>query len=265
MIANYHTHTYRCGHAEGNEGEYVKEAVKAGLKILGFSDHTPYDFFDIGPRNRPMRMKPEELPGYVQSLKNLRAEYRDRLEILIGVEVEYYPKYFPRLKEILKANNIEYIILGQHFLNNEVDGPYCGAPTGDEAVLAQYVSQSAEALHTRMFTYFAHPDLIHFTGSDKIYKKHMRVLAAEAKKSGTPLEINLLGLSERRNYPAERFWEIAAEEGNTVVLGCDAHRPEGLSVPQAEEEAREMAERLGLKLVETVPVRRLKDINFTLL
>ena len=41
MIANYHTHTWRCRHADGTEREYVETAIEAGLKILGFSDHTP--------------------------------------------------------------------------------------------------------------------------------------------------------------------------------------------------------------------------------
>ncbi len=42
MIANYHTHTWRCHHAKGTEREYVERAIEGGLKILGFSDHTPY-------------------------------------------------------------------------------------------------------------------------------------------------------------------------------------------------------------------------------
>lgn len=71
MIANYHTHTWRCGHAEGSEQDYIQQAIKAGLKTLGFSDHTPYDFFDSEPRNRPMRMKPEELPEYAASIRKL--------------------------------------------------------------------------------------------------------------------------------------------------------------------------------------------------
>ena len=68
MIVNYHTHTARCGHAWGSDREYAESALAAGLKILGFSDHTPYDFFDSEPRNRPMRMRPEELPGYAVTL-----------------------------------------------------------------------------------------------------------------------------------------------------------------------------------------------------
>ena len=30
MIANYHTHTPRCRHAEGTEAEYVQAALDAG-------------------------------------------------------------------------------------------------------------------------------------------------------------------------------------------------------------------------------------------
>lgn len=35
---NYHTHTTRCYHASGKDEEYVKAAIKAGIKELGFSD-----------------------------------------------------------------------------------------------------------------------------------------------------------------------------------------------------------------------------------
>ncbi len=41
FIANYHTHTKRCRHAVGEDREYVEAAIEAGLKVLGFSDHTP--------------------------------------------------------------------------------------------------------------------------------------------------------------------------------------------------------------------------------
>ena len=33
---NYHTHTARCYHASGKDEEYVKAAIKAGIKELGF-------------------------------------------------------------------------------------------------------------------------------------------------------------------------------------------------------------------------------------
>ena len=257
MIANYHTHTYRCGHAEGDEREYVEQAVNAGIRILGFSDHTPYDFFDSEPRNRPMRMKPEELPGYADSIRSLAEEFRDRIELHLGVEAEYYPKYFPRLLEMLRENGVEYMILGQHFLGNEIGEPYSGRLTEDEKSLDRYVSQTIEGMQTGFFSYFAHPDLIRFSGSDRIYKKHMRRLCSAAKECGVPLEINILGLKTGRNYPDKRFWKIAAEEGNEIVLGMDAHDPLSLADTQSVRDAKMFAERLGLKPLETLELRNI--------
>ena len=257
MIANYHTHTYRCGHAEGDERDYAAEALKAGLRTLGIADHTPYDFFDVGPRNRPMRMMPEELPEYASSVRALGEEYRGRLGILLGVEAEYYPKYFPRLLEMLRVSGVQYMLLGQHFLGNEVDGSYCGMPHGEVSELEQYVSQSREALETGLFTYFAHPDLFRFAGEEAAYTREMRKLCRAAKDTDTPLEINLLGIRDGRHYPEERFWRIAAEEGCTAILGCDAHQPPWVTDPLSEEKAVEMARRLGLKLLTQVPLRRL--------
>jgi histidinol-phosphatase (PHP family) len=36
---NYHSHTWRCGHATGTDEAYVKSAIANGFKIYGFSDH----------------------------------------------------------------------------------------------------------------------------------------------------------------------------------------------------------------------------------
>jgi len=256
VIANYHTHTYRCGHAEGNEREYVECAVKAGLKTLGFSDHTPYDFFD-SDHSSPIRMRVEELPGYAGSLRGLAAEYRDRIEILPGVEAEYYPRYFPRLLELLRENGIVYMILGQHLPGNEIGEAYCGRPTDSAADLERYVSQTAEALETGLFSCFAHPDLIRFVGESAAYEKQMRRLCRAARKTDTPLEINLLGIREGRSYPDERFWRLAAEEGNTVILGSDAHTPAHVVDPQSEQKALALAEKFGIRPITTLPIRRL--------
>ncbi len=255
MIANYHTHTSRCGHAWGEDREYAEKAAEAGLKILGFSDHTPYDYFDSEPRNRPMRMMPEELPDYAASVRALAGEYRGRMEILLGVEAEYYPKYFPRLLELLRENGVQYMILGQHSLGNGIGEPYCGRAFPEPALLERYVSQCEEALDTGLFTYFAHPDIICFTGSGEIYAREVRKLCRTAQRTGTPLEINLLGIREGRNYPNELFWQIAAEEGCSAVLGCDAHRSEDLLNFESERKARQLAARLGLPILETLPIR----------
>jgi len=101
-------------------------------------------------------------------------------------------------------------------------------------------------MQTGLFSYLAHPDLIFFTGEDQIYRHFMRQICREAKSCDLPIEINLLGIARDRNYPDERFWQVAAEEGCRVVLGIDAHDPKAMLDQRSEQVARELAARYGL-------------------
>lgn len=253
MIANYHTHTHRCNHAVGREEAYVQEALKAGMKILGWADHAPYLF--SGGYYSHFRMRPIQLPGYVQTIEELRKKYRGSIEMPIGLEMEYYPKHFDDLMAFIRDFPVDYLILGQHFIENEYDGVYSGALTRDRDVVRQYCRQSMEAMNTGLFTYFAHPDLIRYSDDRKFYQAALREVCAEAKGCGIPLEINLLGLREGRWYPNRWFWEIAAEEGCDVIFGCDAHTPEALNHPESLRKALTMAKELGLNVLETADLR----------
>ena len=253
MIANYHTHTHRCNHAIGRERDYIENALSGSMEMLGFSDHTPYIF--SGGYYSSFRMRPVQLAGYVQTIEELRREYRGRIELLTGLETEYYPKHFSELLAFLRDFPIDYLILGQHFIENEYDAPYCGLVTGEKSVVLRYCGQSMEAMNTGVFTYFAHPDLIHYRGDWKFYQESVRPMCAEAKRCGLPLEINLLGIREGRHYPNRYFWEVAAEEGCEVILGCDAHSPQSVYVPEAEKKALALAKEFGLKVLEKAELR----------
>ena len=253
MIANYHTHTWRCNHATGKEEEYVVCALERGLKVLGFSDHTPYIF----PKDHDsyFRMKPEQLSDYVETVLTLRKKHEGMIEIPLGLELEYYPKYLPEILPVLRDSGIEYLLLGQHFVGNEIGEHYSGAATADVRILKRYCRQSVEAMQTGSFTYFAHPDLFYFKGSDRDYREHMRLICREAKNCNLPLEINLLGFLKKRNYPDRRFWELAAEEGCSVILGCDTHEAKHLLETETEAKAMELVRDFDLNLMETVALR----------
>lgn len=248
MQVNYHTHTARCNHATGTEREYVESALAGGIRRLGFSDHSPY-LFDSDYYSW-FRMKPEELSAYVATAQRLREEYRGRIEILVGVEVEYYPNLFPRLLPFLKDHGVEYMLLGQHYLKDEIGTQYCGKPTDDPKVLELYCRQTREGMQQGLFTYLAHPDLLGFTGDPALYRRQMRSICREAKSCGMLLEYNLLGLRERRHYPVNAFWEVAAEEGCRAVLGVDAHTAKSLNDPETEAAARQYLQSLGIAIEE---------------
>lgn len=255
MIANYHAHTERCRHATGTEEEYVQNAIARGLKIFGFSDHTP-QFFP-GEYYSRMRMFPDQLEDYCKTVLQLRDKYKGQIEIPLGLEVEYYPDIFDELLPRIQDAGIEYIILGQHWNGNEEGEPYNGRPSDDEVKLYRYCSQAMTAMEMGIFSYLCHPGLLQFVGDPKIYEKHMRQLCRAAVETDTPVEINLLGIRENRHYPTEAFWAIAAEEGCKAVLGIDAHKAEEIADLEPEKKALELVEKYGLTLLETVPLKKI--------
>ena len=97
MKANYHTHTPRCKHATGTDELYVQAAIRAGFDTLGFSDHTPWPYHSNYVSG--IRMELDQFSEYVTSLRNLKEKYRDQLNILIGLECEYFPRYMSWLTE----------------------------------------------------------------------------------------------------------------------------------------------------------------------
>ena len=253
MFANYHTHTWRCHHAEPNEEAYIRTALNAGIRVLGFADHVPYPFDTIDPHHvSTPRMACDQLPDYMNTLTALKEKYKGQIDIHIGFEAEYYPNLFPHLLEMLKPWPCEYFILGQHFLGDEVGEAYCGISTQDPRRMQAYVEQCKAAMDTGAFSYFAHPDLMYLKGDEKTYRTYARELCRAAKAYQLPLEFNLLGFLGRRHYPTPAFWEEVAVVGNQVILGWDAHQVDWMSNTQGEADAVAYLGSLGIDLLDAV-------------
>ena len=250
LKANYHTHTFRCRHATGTEREYIENAVRAGMTVLGFSDHCPQIF--PGEYYSDYRMYPDQTADYVNTLLALREEYKDRIDIKIGYEAEYYPDIFGDFLAHIRQYPCDYLILGQHFLDNETSRRYSGKRSEDESYLADYVNQVCEAMRTGKFTYVAHPDLQNYAGEPAVYRREYSRLIRCSMETGTPLEINLLGVRGNRHYPCEAFWELAGELGADVVIGCDAHEACCIADVPAYEKAMDLVRRYALHLTDPI-------------
>lgn len=256
MTENYHTHTTRCRHATGADEEYVLQAIDGGLKVLGFSDHTPFLFPDGYYTH--IRMYPDELENYVSSVLSLREKYSGQIDIKLGLEVEYYPERMDGLLQLIAPFDLDYFILGQHWCGNEQGESYNGKATDDPARLTRYCDQTIEAMSTGLFSYIAHPDLLNFAGDPIFYREESIRLCESAKTYDIPLEINLQGLRVQHHYPREKFWKIAGETGCKVVLGSDAHRPMDVIDPVSEARALEFVEKYHLQLLEHISLQPCK-------
>lgn len=222
MNYNFHTHTFRCNHAKGIPEEYIQRAIENGIEYMGFSEHFPYICRD-GFEAR-YRLPVSQLKEYFEELYLLRAKYADKISIKIGFELEYYPEYFDEMLKNAISYGAEYLILGQHFLNEEhPDGVYAMTPSDSEDNLKVYADRVIAGIRSGVFTYIAHPDLFNYTGEEAIFCREMRRICKASAEYNIPLEINFLGIRGNRNYPNNIFWEIAGEEGCPVTFGFDAH------------------------------------------
>lgn len=258
MNYNYHTHTYYCRHALGTPEEYVKRAIERGIKYMGFSEHIPLKFSD-GTQSA-YRIAEEDVENYINEINYLKEKYKDQIEIKIGFESEYYPKYFKKMMKNAISAGAEYLILGVHFTmpENEYGSSHTVVPTDSEEKLKDYVKNVISAISTGKFTYIAHPDVINFTGDNELLKKEFTKLCKAAKRYNTPLEINFLGIYDNRNYPNPIFWEAAGKVGAPVTFGMDAHDAlrayDGESLIKAEE----MVKRYKLNYIGKPDIKKLK-------
>ena len=257
MDYNFHTHTTRCHHATGSDEEYINRAIEAGIKHLGFSDHAPFVFPD-GFENF-YRVQMCDSRGYVEDLCNLREKYKDKIQISIGFEMEYYPAYFNDMFNIARNLGAEYLILGQHFILNEhPDGIGSGGPTDNAEHLKIYVDEVIEAMKTGVFSYVAHPDIMCFTGDGELYYREIKRLCLAAKELNIPLEINLAGIRYKKHYPTDSFWKIAGEVQTPVTFGIDAHIDTDILNKEQFKLAEDIVKKHSLKYIGKPTLRSIK-------
>lgn len=255
---NFHTHTYRCGHASGNEEDMVKAAIDMKIKKLGFSEHVPfpnyrkhlirsipslrsvqsvasmiYAFIKNGPG---MRMPYKQKEDYYKNIFECQDKYKGQIEIYKGYEAEGLSEYFNYYQSLLYSHEVDYLILGHHFNKHCVHNAYYGKAKLSKKEMYQYCNDVEKALETKMFSYLAHPDLfmVGYKDADLDMKTVSRRICEKAKELNIPLELNAggmrRGLVERNGekgylYPNTHFWKIVSEVGNDIILGFDAHDP----------------------------------------
>ena len=248
MKTNLHTHTYRCGHASGSAEEYIIRAIENGITVLGFSEHVPF-LFPNGEENLT-HLQLKDVKDYFTELRLLREKYKDKINIHIGYEMEYFPQYFKEMYSMAKEQGAEYLLLGQHRVGNEYPcGHWIGMVRRPVEDLVEYVDYSIAGMKTGVFTYLCHPDIIDATDDMERYIAEMTRLCMAAKEYDMPLEINFFGIRDNRFYPFEEFWKIAGSIGCKAVFGFDAHdilaAYDGDSIPVAER----IVSKYGLELV----------------
>lgn len=267
--ANYHTHTLLCHHAEGTVDDYCREAVAAGLSVLGFTDHCPFP----DGRWASVRMLMSDLAGYVQSINQARSNY-PQLTILAGLECEYVPEFAEFQRDcFLGEFSLDYLMGAAHsyWYQGEYKGIY--GQVLNAAQLQAYADYLVDTMASGLYSVLAHPDLFAMAiwQWDQAAEACARKILEKAAHYRMPLEINAYGLRKpkkefaegvRSMYPMREFWRLAAEYDIEVLPGSDAHRPE--DVWGNTDECIAIAKQFGLKVINEEFLTRVQKVQLPL-
>lgn len=248
-LFNLHTHTHFCDGKNPPE-EYVTQAIDMGFHTLGFSGHAPVPF------ENHFAIKEEKLGEYFQSIRDLRLKYKDAIQILLALEIDYIPGITKNFAEFQKLGNLDYVIGGVHLIKNQdkeglwfIDGPL--QEKFDEGLktifnghaikgVKAYFNQLLEMIATQKPDIIAHLDKIKmhnkerfFSTEDQWYKDLVwKTLQYISNETDCIVEVNTRGLYKKRcdtYFPGPEILEQIHHLKIPITLSSDAHKPEELN------------------------------------
>ena len=82
LHTDFHTHTTFCD-GKSTPREMVEAAYRMGMTDFGVSGHADFSMFEPG-----FGMDDEKLRQYTEELQELREEYRGKMNLYIGIELD---------------------------------------------------------------------------------------------------------------------------------------------------------------------------------
>ena len=270
---NFHMHTTYC---DGNNTvrEMIDSAIEKGFAEIGFSghSHTPFD--------ESYCMSPEATEAYREEVMALKEEYKDKIDIRLGIEFDYFSDEDKDRWDYL-IGSVHYVLAGGEYVpvdetpeitRDAIDRLFGGDPY---AFCEAYFAQVGNVVGKTGCDIVGHFDLITkfneyveqdeegkfvSAGTGKMfdetdpryvaaYTAAVKRIMEDGKAAGkVPLfEINTGAMSRGYRatpYPSKAILETIRDAGGKVILSSDSHAED--TIDCAFEEAEAMAKDLGL-------------------
>jgi histidinol-phosphatase (PHP family) len=195
-------------------------------------------------------MKPERMQEYANEIKRLKQAYADRIDIFLGMEIDYIPGIIGPWHEKFRDLGLDYRIGSVHFCGTFPDGMHWTVDTrlekfdtgfrevfgGDaQALVAEYFRRVRRMVSEQCPNIVAHFDLIKLNNiDDRYFSEDEPWYRAEAERaleavagSGAILEVNLGAMNKgRMNKPYPSAWalERVHDMNIPITISADAHR-----------------------------------------
>lgn len=224
---SHHNHTV-WSDGTATLAEMIDAARSTGLKRFGISDH-----YVIAPDEAPLSwaLAPDSLGGYVSEIRQAAGSCRD-LDILLGLEVDYFPQTADRIRSRLAPYQFDYLIGSVHFADHfpidfEARGWENLSQDSQNQVWRSYWRLLREAAQSGIFDIIGHFDLpkkFNFYPTVDLTADALAALDAIAQ-AGCAIEINTSGWDRpvAEAYPAPFYLREAMRRNIPLCINSDAH------------------------------------------
>jgi histidinol-phosphatase (PHP family) len=246
-FGNFHTHTRYCD-GRGEPREFAEAALRRLMPRIGFSGH------NVLPFPTDWTMPEENLAPYLAEVRHLKAGLRDRLEVYLGLEVDYLPGVITPADPGIRALRLDYVVGSVHFNDPRpgkhewtVDGTLSefqamqreGFGGNLRALVGRYYRSVAAMAAETAPDIVGHFDIVKknnrnellFCEEEPWYRAAVRESLEAVACSGRAMEVNTGGVTRgacASFYPSPWILREALELGIPVVVTSDAHRVEDL-------------------------------------
>lgn len=237
ILKDLHIHT-TFSDGKNTPEEIIEYAINKGIETIGFSDHS-YTFFD-----ESYCASKENIEKYIIEVLRLKEKYKNKIEILLGIEQDYFSKE-PTDRFEYVIGSVHYIKVAQEYIAVDYNmenfaksvEKYFG---GDYyKFVAEYFNTVANVVEKTNADIIGHFDLVakynennaYFDESDPRYVASYKECVDKLIKCGKPFEINTGPISRGYRsvpYPNTAIYNYIKSKGGKFILSSDSHRADTL-------------------------------------
>lgn len=226
----------------------VKNAIEKNFKTICFTDHVDFEATEdkIDLLFRPL--------DYFRDINRVKYKYRDKIEILAGVEIGMQPGLESRYDDFVEEYDFDFVLMSIHTINRrDIFQDYSSSELSSSEIISRYYDELLHCVDVYdNYDVVGHIDFIDRYIDDKevlerydLYMNKIEKILKIIIDKGKGLEINTGGLRYRLNSPHPKPSILKLYKdlgGDLVTFGSDAHIAEhvGYEYKSSEKMLREM-------------------------
>lgn len=248
---DFHIHSVFSIDGRYSMEDFAKKALGQNMKCICFTDHID---LEVTKNRVDIGFSPSD---YFKKAKETKYNYKDRIDILAGVEIGFKPELKERYDKLIRNNPFDFVLLSIHSIGLEDihkdNFTHNKSPLDALNLYYDYMYQCIENYNNYdvlghidyIDRYFKCPGLL---PSFKEYSNKVEKILKHVIATEKGIEINTAGLRYGLEYfhPKADILKLYKELGGEIVtVGSDAHTPEHINYEF--ESAKKFLKYLGFK------------------